>query len=191
MTTCPTCTGDRVFAAYFTRLPPFRFGIVERAGQVAEQDPQGHKREHADHSREKGNYVLFDGSDRAPGIDRFPHKTGRSHEGRSSRFSRLHRSHRLSADSRFPSFAHHLFFLRVGTLALFLFLGKGDPQFRGARPAVTDFAEKRVLQSAATAPTGIRHLHFPPSFVHGGEGPPGPASGPVPGHTPGGSSCPG
>lgn len=65
MTTCPTCTGDRVFAAYFTRLPPFRFGIVERAGQVAEQDPQGHKREHADHSREKGNYVLFDGSDRA------------------------------------------------------------------------------------------------------------------------------
>ena len=68
---------------------------------------------------------------------------------------------------------------------------EGDPQFRGARPAVTDFAEKRVLQSAATAPTGIRHLHFPPSFVHGGEGPPGPASGPVPGHTPGGSSCPG
>ena len=90
-----------------------------------------------------------------------------------------------------PDMTPEDFYSAVRALALFLFLGKGDPQFRGARPAVTDFAEKRVLQSAATAPTGIRHLHFPPSFVHGGEGPPGPASGPVPGHTPGESSCPG
>ena len=61
-TTCPTWTGVRVFALYFTGFTPF-LGIVERAGKVGKQDPQTQGRENADRARQKVKGVVLDGSD--------------------------------------------------------------------------------------------------------------------------------